>query len=231
MSEQQVETQNVSTPQVSDTIIKETVANALRDELPKIKSELAPTSTGVSSEQLAQIMAQERQRLADQILGKPAEPEVSPILKSLVNNPDAFVETIASYTEEKVARALEAKELKESERQALYEEQKKAFDQVVSPRSDILSSDSTKKVWASCYQQTDPSKSQEDRMREAVVEFDKIMDGIGVDRTKLSSALSIPGGSGAPAMTAVQQEKSMEESDRASQREKHLAWKKAMGMD
>jgi hypothetical protein len=32
-------------------------------------------------------------------------------------------------------------------------------------------------------------------------------------------------------MTAVQQEKSMEESDRASQREKHLAWKKAMGMD
>lgn len=231
MSEQQVDTQNVSAPQISDTLIKETVANALRDELPKIKSELTPANNGVSSEQISQMMAQERQRLADQILGKPAEPEVSPILKSLVNNPDAFVETIASYTEEKVARALQAKEEETLSKQAYHQEQKKAFDEVVASRSDILASESTKKVWASCYQQTDPSKPQEERMREAVVEFDKLMDGIGVDRTKLSQITSIPGGSGAPQMTAVQLEKSVEDGYRESQKEKHLAWKKAMGMD
>lgn len=231
MSEQQVDTQNVSAPQISDTLIKETVANALREEIPRIKSELAPANTGVSSEQISQMMAQERQRLADQILGKPAEPEVSPILKSLVNNPDAFVETIASYTEEKVAKALQIKEDEALARQTYNQEQKKAFDEVVSSRSDILASDSTKKVWASCYQQTDPNKPQEDRMREAVVEFDKLMDGIGVDRTKLSQVASIQGGSGAPQMSPIQLERSVEEGYRESQKEKHTAWKKAMGMD
>ena len=225
---------NVSTPSANDTIIKEAVTNALNEVVPKLREEFKSKSqtetTGLSPEQVQAMLAEDRARLADQISGRKAEPEVDPILSSFVSNPGRLLEQVRELNRQDTQAMLQEREESERATRQTEAEMKKAFDEVVSPRADITSSDATKQVWLSCFQGTDEAKPQAERMREATVKFDQLMDSVGADRTKLSSIASVTGGTGVlPSAMAV--EKSREESDREYQREKHAAWSKAMGFD
>lgn len=232
MSEQTIDDKNVAPATSNDTMIKEAVTNALNEVVPKLREEFKsqPQATGLSPQQVQEMLAQDRARLADQISGRKAEPEVDPILSSFVSNPGRLLEQVRELNRQDTQAMFQEREELEKATRQTEAEMKRAFDEVISPRTDITSNDATKQVWLSCFQGTDETKPQAERMREATVKFDSLMDSIGADRTKLSSIASVSGGTGAlPSATLV--EKTREESDREYQREKYAAYSKAMGLD
>lgn len=227
------EDKNVAPATSNDTMIKEAVTNALNEVVPKLREEFKSqpqAQTGLSPQQVQEMLAADRKNLADQISGRKSEPDVDPILSSFVANPGRLLEQVRELNRQDTQAMFQEREERERATRQTEAEMKKAFDDVVSPRTDITSNDATKQVWLSCFQGTDETKPQADRMREATVKFDQLMDSVGADRSKLSSIASVSGGTGAlPSATAV--EKSREESDREYQKEKFNAYNKAMGLD
>lgn len=226
------EDKNVSANTSHDTIIKEAVTNAINEVVPKLREEFKSQSqpAGLTPQEVQTMLAQDRAKLADQIMGKKSEPEVDPILTSFVHNPTRVFEQLREIHIEDTKKILEERDANDQKIRQTEYEMKKAFDEVMGSRSDVTANDATKAVWTSCYQGTDPSKSHADRMREATVKYDQLLDTVGADRSKLSSIASVSGGTGA-LPTAATIEKSREDSDREYQKEKYQAYMKAMGMD
>ena len=227
------EDKNVAATPNNDTMIKEAVTNALNEVVPKLREEFKSQpqpQAGLTPQQVQQMLAEDRSRLADQITGRKAEPDVDPILSSFVANPGRLLEQVRELNRQDTQAMFQEREEREKATRQTEAEMKKAFDDVVSPRTDITSNDATKQVWLSCFQGTDEAKPQADRMREATVKFDQLMDSVGADRSKLSSVASVSGGTGALPSAALV-EKTREESDREYQKEKYAAYNKAMGLD
>lgn len=227
------EDKSVSSSISHDTIIKEAVTNAINEVVPKLREEFKsqPQPTGLTPEQVQSMLVAERKNLADQITGRKREPEVDPVLAQFVQSPTRILEQMREISREDARALLEEREAEAKAIQQTEYEMKKAFDEVMGSRSDVTANEATKQVWASCYQGTDPSKSHAERMREATVKYDQLLDTVGADRSKLSSIASVSGGTGALPVTAATMERSREDSDREYQREKHQAYMKAMGMD
>ena len=219
--------QTVAPATIPDNILKDAVANAVKSETEKIRAEL---QGAISPEKVQEILQEDRKRLADQISGRASEPQVNPIHSRFVNDPEGFVGAIGEITLKKIEeqRELERQQFEEAER--VRNEMKTAFEEVVSSRKDILSNEASKQVWGSLYAKTDSSKPEADRMREALVSYDKYMDELGVDRSKLSKNLSVDGSGMMPqGIQAAPQ--SFEDSMRQSQKEKHAAYLKTIGRD
>lgn len=212
---------------IPDNILKEAVANAVKSETEKIKTEFQGM---MSPEKVQELIMQDRKNLANQIAGISNEPQVNPIHSRFVNDPEGFVHAVRDMTLQQIdeQRRKEAEQAEEAER--MRTEMKSAFDEVVSSRKDILSSEASKQVWQSLYMKTDSNKPETDRMREALVNYDKYMDELGVDRSKLSKSLSVDGSGMMPQSPQLAQQ-SFEDSMRQSQKEKHAAYLKTIGRD
>lgn len=217
--------QNVSPPVISDSMIKEAVANAVKAETEKIAKQ------SISQEEVqrlvANTVAEDRQKMADLISGRSNAPQVNPIHKTFVDDPNVFVETIGDILIQRTRAEREAERAEERKAYEKEQEMQKAFNEVVADRKDVLGNQASKDIWANFYRNTSPDKSEAERMREATVSFDKAMDELKVDRSKISRAVSIEGSGGLPQVSHTQV--SFEEDARQSQREKFEAHEKAMG--
>jgi len=222
--EGQVE-QNPTSVAIPDNIIKEAVEKAVKTETEKLKDQLA---TAITPDKLEEIIQADRQRLASQILGKSQESEVDPIHEVFVKNPKGFLEAVTKITLDKVAEQQEKQNEEFARAEQARAEVKSAFEEVMTSRQDILQNQASRQVWMSLYDKSDPNKTEADRMREALVSYDKYMDDLGVDRSKLKHALSVDG-SGALPSQGLPKSVSFEESVRQDQKSKHENYLKAIG--
>lgn len=217
-----------SSPERDATMIEEAVKNAVKAETEKLRSELDSAKT-LSEEQVQKAILKDRQRLADVLAGRNEVDDKTPIHQTFLTNPRAlFEETV----EAAVARARQEMEAIEEERsltESKKEEVRRAYVEVLSDRQDVLKSQASKDIFLTFYNRTEEGKSEAERMREALVAYDKSLDELGVDRSKISKAVSIDGSGGMPLSTG-QAEVSLEDAFRQAQKEKLDAYEKAMGI-
>lgn len=183
MSEAQQEETNTNTQAISIDEIRQEALAAARAEV----GEILKTQKTVSEEQVNKIVAERLGSVAKAISGQD-EPQdsVNPLLRKLVTDPDGVLATVAELSAQHTLEQIRRENAQEREFNSAYTE-------LFQERPDLASSKANLKLVDTFYKNADPQKPIRDRVKEAVREFDLLMEeqGLGDSKSRIAKASTV----------------------------------------